>query len=323
MPQKIAAPSLRARWVRVSAAAAPKPKSNLRGKAKKLAVPATCGVFAVRDHPKKSSVLPAVAPAPRQPPHPPSPLPARGTGWQLWRWGRRAPQRQGRSRQFPGLIREEWGWEPCGGGRTRAGITSQPSSCFTVPGTPHWGRSGPARAPREPSRGCPPYPTSNSACLLDVRGPPFLSPRSQGCPKPGISFLWMDPTGWSVTRSSACVPGRMQAGRDGNGVTLSGLGSFLPRRWQGAGRAGACWSPLFCWFAAARGAVPTITAAVAAWVLEEASRAACMEPRAVAQHCPPPWGHHPGGCLQPSCSVGAGRTRPVPQIWLASPLPLH
>lgn len=48
-----------------------------------------------------------------------------------------------------------------------------------------------------------------------------------------------------VTGSGIRIPGRMQAGRVGNGVTLSGLGSFLPRRWQGAGRAGACCSLSF------------------------------------------------------------------------------
>lgn len=97
----------------------------------------------VQVHPKN---LPCTRPTPAAPPapHPGAATPARGTGRQLWRWGRGAPQ--GHGRPFPGLIREEWGWEPRGGGGggTRAGITGQPSSCFTALGTPRQGRSGPA-----------------------------------------------------------------------------------------------------------------------------------------------------------------------------------
>jgi len=159
--------------------------------------------------------------------------PARGTGQQLWRWGRGAAGSQGSL------------------GRNGAGSRTATGRGQELPAGPPLAsrlREHPSAAgldlpepPTSPANGIPRIPGSNPAC--SVFGVPFLSPRSRGCPKPGSSFLWMDPTGWSPSRgpASASWAGR----RQGRKLRHLGLGSFLPRRWQGEGRAGACCSPSF------------------------------------------------------------------------------
>lgn len=81
----------------------------------------------------------------------------------------------------------------------------------------HPGRAGLdlPEPPTSPAKATPYTSRSNPACLLDVWGPP-LSPRSRRFPKPGSSFLWMNPTGWSPSQglASTSQAGCRQAGTE-------------------------------------------------------------------------------------------------------------
>lgn len=107
---------------------------------------------------RRCSVHPPHTISPSCPSGRPPPCVGRGS-----HYGTGAPQGRG----FPGLHREE----PCDG--MRAGITGQPSSCFTAPGAPCQGRSGSARAPPANS-----IPIARLQSCLSARcpGSPFSLP---------------------------------------------------------------------------------------------------------------------------------------------------
>lgn len=182
-------------------------------------------------HPKKA------APAPPAPPGQPPPR----VGWG-GNYGARAPQHPDRGARFPGLIREEWGWERRVSRRTAAARGQElpaglplasrrrehPGGALGLgrPTEQVWAPSAKgfpkSHAPTLPANGAS-EPCSAPPRLLQARKPLPLE-------EPNRTV--------TVTGSSVRVLGRMRTGGDGNCVASSGLGSFLPQPGHGAGARG-------------------------------------------------------------------------------------